>query len=231
MCGRITQKSGELPGLVTVSLIEEQFAPRWNGAPSQQFWVIRRHPDTGEYRRDRLTWGLIPYWVKEPDGGRKPINARAENVASLPSFRNAYAKGRCLVPVDNFFEWKAIKGEKAKQPYAIAMKDGSPFAIAGIWEGWKHPETGEIIRTFAVITIEANELVAEIHNRMPVIIAPENYDRWLSQIEPDPRDLLAPYPSEPIVMWPISMRVNAPRNDSEDMLERVEPFPKQDHTI
>ena len=231
MCGRITQKSGELPGLVTVSLIEEQFAPRWNGAPSQQFWVIRRHPDTGEYRRDRLTWGLIPYWVKEPDGGRKPINARAENVASLPSFRNAYAKRRCLVPVDNFFEWKAIKGEKAKQPYAIAMKDGSPFAIAGIWEGWKHPETGEIIRTFAVITIEANELVAEIHNRMPVIIAPENYDRWLSPIEPDPRDLLAPYPSEPIVIWPISMRVNAPRNDSEDILERVEPFPKQDHTI
>jgi putative SOS response-associated peptidase YedK len=231
MCGRITQKGGELPCLVTVSLIEEQFAPRWNGAPSQQFWVIRRHPETGEYRRDRLTWGLIPYWVKEPDGERKPINARAENVASLPSFRNAYAKRRCLVPVDNFFEWKAIKGEKAKQPYAIAMKDGSPFAIAGIWEGWRHPETGEIIRTFAVIIIEANELVAEIHNRMPVIIAPENYDRWLSPIEPDPRDLLAPYPSEPIVMWPISMRVNAPRNDSEDMLERVEPFPKQDHTI
>jgi putative SOS response-associated peptidase YedK len=101
--------------------------------------VIRRHPETGEYRRDRLTWGLIPYWVKEPDGGRKPINARAENVASPPSFRNAYAKRRCLVPVDNFFEWKAIKGEKAKQPYAIAMKNGSPFAIAGIWEGWKLP--------------------------------------------------------------------------------------------
>jgi putative SOS response-associated peptidase YedK len=231
MCGRITQKGGELPGLVTVSLIEEQFAPRWNGAPSQQFWVIRRHPETGEYRRDRLTWGLIPYWVKEPDGGRKPINARAENVASLPSFRNAYAKRRCLVPVDNFFEWKAIKGEKAKQPYAIAMNDGSPFAIAAIWEGWKHPETGEVIRTFAVITTEANELVAEIHNRMPVIIAPENYDRWLSPIEPDPRDLLAPYPSEPMVIWPISMRVNAPRNDSEDILERVEPFPKQDHTF
>ena len=193
--------------------------------------MIRRHPETGEYHRDRLTWGLIPYWVKEPDGGRKPINARAENVASLPSFRNAYAKRRCLVPVDNFFEWKAIKGERAKQPYAIAMKDGSPFGIAGIWEAWKHPETGEIIRTFAVITTEANELVAEIHNRMPVIIAPEKYDRWLSPIEPDPRDLLAPYPSEPIVIWPISMRVNAPRNDSEDILERVEPFPKQDHTI
>ena len=148
-----------------------------------------------------------------------------------PPSETPMPKRRCLVPVDNFFEWKAIKGEKAKQPYAIAMKDGSPFAIAGIWEGWKHPETGEVMRTFAVITTEANELVAEIHNRMPVIIAPENYDRWLSPIEPDPRDLLAPYPSEPIVIWPISMRVNAPRNDSEDILERVEPFPKQDHTI
>ncbi|SEF11606.1 Putative SOS response-associated peptidase YedK [Rhizobiales bacterium GAS191] len=154
--------------------------------------------------------------MKEPDGGRKPINARAENIASLPSFRSAYAKRRCLVPVDNL---------KAKRLYAIAMKDGSPFALAGIWESWKHPETGEVVRTFAVITTEPNELVAEIHNRMPVIIAPDNYDRWLSPIEPDPRDLLAPYASEPMAIWPISTRVKTQRNDSEDILERVEPSP------
>lgn len=182
---------------MTVSLVEEPFPARYNGAPSQDFWVIRRHPETGEYRRDRLIWGLIPYWVKEADGGRKPINARAENVASLPSFRNAYAKRRCLVPIDNFFEWKAIKGERAKQPFAIGMKDGSPFALAGIWESWKRPMSGEVMRTFAIITTEANELMAEIHNRMPVIIAPENYDRCLSPIEPDPRDLLAPTQRSP----------------------------------
>jgi len=222
MCGRITQKGGELPGLVTVTLVEEQFPPRWNGAPSQQFWVIRRHPKTGDYHRDRLTWGLIPHWCNDPDGGRKPINARAESITSLPSFRDAYAKRRCLVPIENFFEWRAIKGTKAKQPYAIAMKDGSPFALAGVWESWRRPETDEIVRTFAVITTEANELVAHIHDRMPVIISPEHYQRWLSPMEPHPRDLLAPYPSEPMIAWPISTRVNAPRNDSADILDRVE---------
>jgi putative SOS response-associated peptidase YedK len=126
------------------------------------------------------------------------------------------------VPIENFFEWRAIRGAKAKQPYAIAMKDGSPFALAGIWESWRQPETGEIVRTFAVITTSANELVSEIHDRMPVIIAPENYPRWLSPIEPDPRDLLVPYPFEPMIAWPISPRVNAPRNDSPDILARAD---------
>ncbi|MBV8769997.1 MAG: SOS response-associated peptidase family protein, partial [Hyphomicrobiales bacterium] len=107
--------------------------------------------------------------------------------------------------------------------YAVAMKDGSPFALAGIWTSYR--EDDAVVRSFAVITCPANDLVAEIHHRMPVIIAPENYDRWLSPLEPDPRDLLAPYPSEPMTIWPISTRVNAPRNDSEDILERVEPFP------
>jgi putative SOS response-associated peptidase YedK len=93
MRGRITQKGGELPGLVTVTLIEEQFPPRFNGAPSQPFWVIRRHPQTGEYHRDQLVCGLIPHWCKDPDGGRKPINAKAETITSLPSFRNACAFG------------------------------------------------------------------------------------------------------------------------------------------
>lgn len=137
------------------------------------FWVIRRHPKTGEYHRDRLVWGLIPYWCRDPDGGRKPINAKAETITSLPSFLNACAKRRCLVPIDNFFEWKAIRGERAKRPYAIGMKDGSPFALGGIWESWSHPETGEVVRTFCVITTDANRLLADIHHRMPAIIAPE----------------------------------------------------------
>ena len=113
---------------------------------------------------------------------------------NLPTFRDAYRKRRCIVPVDGFFEWKAIKGQKAKQPYAIAMKDGSPFGIAGIWENWKEPASGEWIRTFAIITTDSNELVAEIHNRMPVILAPADYARWLGG-EPDPRDLMRPFPA------------------------------------
>ena len=106
MCGRFTQTTGDLPGLETVATGEAGVAypPRFNGAPSQEFWVIRSHPESGEYRKDRLIWGLIPHWTKEPNGGRKPVNARAESIASLPSFRGAYAKRRCLIAIDNFFE-------------------------------------------------------------------------------------------------------------------------------
>ena len=114
------------------------------------------------------------------------------------------------------------KGAKTKQPYAIAMKSGEPFALAAIWENWKVLGTEEWMRTFCIITTKANELVADIHDRMPVIIAPKNYDRWLSPIEPDPRDLLVPYPSEPMTMWPISTRVNKPENDDAAILESVE---------
>ena len=118
------------------------YPPRWNGAPSQDLLVIRRNHKTGEVSLDPLRWGLIPYWCEDPKGGRKPINAKCETVRTLPSFREAYRKRRCILPVDGFFEWKAIKGQKAKQPYAIDMKDGSPFGIGGLWENWKDPGRG-----------------------------------------------------------------------------------------
>ncbi|MDX2266445.1 MAG: SOS response-associated peptidase [Hyphomicrobiales bacterium] len=221
MCGRFTQKDSRLPGLeIAVDAASGgagSAPPRYNGAPSQDFWVIRRHPETGLYHRDRLIWGLIPGWVKEADGGRKPINARSETITTLPSFRGAYAKRRCLIPIDNFFEWR--KTTPPKQPFAIAMKDRAPFALAGIWENWKHPESGEHIRTFCLLTCPANALIAAIHDRMPVIIPAQGYDRWLSLLEADPRDLLAPYPAEEMVMWPVSARVNAPRNDDPGVLD------------
>jgi putative SOS response-associated peptidase YedK len=224
MCGRVTQTSRILKGLTTVVGDERDSRvkpPRYNGAPSQDFWVLRRNPQTGEYQTDRLVWGLIPYWTKEPKGGRKPINAKAESVASLPSFRDAYRKRRGLLPIDSFFEWRAIKGVSAKQPFAIGMKSGEPFALAAIWENWKNPSTQEWVRTFAVITCPANQLVADIHDRMPVIIPAAAYDRWLSDIEPDPRDLLVPYPAEPMRMWPVSTRVNKPINDDAEILNAV----------
>ena len=139
----------------------------------------------------------------------------------LPTFRDAYRRRRCIVPVDGFFEWKAIKGQKAKQPYAIAMKDGAPFGIAGIWENWKDPTSGEWIRTFAIITTDANELVADIHDRMPVILAPVDYARWLGE-EPDPRDLMRPFPADLMHMWPISTRVNKPENDDPSIVEPIQ---------
>ena len=140
---------------------------------------------------------------------------------TLPTFRDAYARRRCIVPVDGFFEWKAIKGQKAKQPYAIAMKDGCPFGLGGLWENWKEPTSGEWTRTFAIITTDANELVAEIHDRMPLILAPTDYVRWLSD-EYDPRDLMRPFPAEPMRMWPISTRVNKPENDDPSIVEPIE---------
>ena len=139
-------------------------------------------------------------------------------MARLPTFREAYRKRRCILPVDGFFEWKAIKGRRAKQPYAVGMKDGSPFGIAGIWENWKEPKSGEWIRTFAIITTDANELVAEIHNRMPVILPASGYVRWLGE-EEDPRELMLPFPSQAMRMWPISTRVNKPENDDPSVLD------------
>ena len=150
-----------------------------------------------------------------------PINAKAETVAKLPMFRDAYARRRCIMPIDAFFEWKAILGQKAKQPFAIGMKDRSPFGLAGLWENWKDPSTGEWVRTFCVITTNANELVAEIHDRMPVILPPSDYDRWLG-LEPDPRDMLKPFPAELMTMWPVSTRVNTPRNDDEDLIRAIQ---------
>jgi putative SOS response-associated peptidase YedK len=229
MCGRITQKSNpKVLGLKIATLVEPLTEegpppPRYNGAPGQLHWVIRQHPKSGERTLDRLWWGLIPSWIKEAAPRTKPINATAERVTSAPMFRAAYAKRRCLVPVDNFFEWKPVKGKGGKQPYAIGMTSDEPFALAGIWESWHHPQSGEVWRTFCVITTAANALLSVIHDRMPVILAPQAYERWLAAVEPDPRDLLVPYPAEPMTMWPISMRVNKPDHDDASILERVEP--------
>jgi len=232
MCGRIIQSSRPLrlaivDGLDVSDSRMGNIRPRFNAAPSQELLVIRQNHKTGKRSLDLIKWGLIPHWCADPKGGRKPINAKAESVSRLPMFRDAYAQCRCIVPVDGFFEWHAIKGARAKQPYAIAMKDGSPFGLAGLWENWRNPNTGEWERTFAIITVPSNELVGQIHDRMPAILEPTSYNRWLS-VEPDPRDLLITYPSEPMTMWAISTRVNSSDDDDPSLLDRVaEPLKAQ----
>jgi len=226
MCGRVIQSSGPLhyafvEGMNVRDSRVHNYPPRWNAAPSQDLLVVRRNRRTGEVSLDPLRWGLIPHWCNDRSGGRKPINAKCETVRTLPTFRDAYRLRRCIVPVDGFFEWKAIKGQKAKQPYAIAMRDGKPFGIGGIWENWKDPASGEWIRTFAVITTDANALVVDIHDRMPLILAPGDCERWLGE-EPDPADLMHPFPADLIRMLPISTRVNKPENDDPSILEPVE---------
>ena len=180
--------------------------------------VIRENHKTGERSLNLLRWGLIPHCCKDPTGGRKPINAKSETAARWSTFREAYQKRRCIFPVDGFYEWRAAK--QGKQPYAIAMKDRSPFGIAALWENWRDPATREWVRTFVVLTTPSNDLVNRIHDRMPAILNPAGYERWLG-LEPDPRDLLVPFPSEPMTIWPISRRVNSPDNDDERLLEEI----------
>lgn len=223
MCGRVTQKSGPLR-LAIADLVEiadallDERRPRFNGAPGQDLLLIRENHETGTRSMDRLRWGLIPSWCRDDKGGRRPINAKAETVHALPTFRDAYRRRRAILPVDNIFEWHA--GPRGKQPYAIGMADGSPFGIAAIWENWKDANTGTWQRTFAVITVPANELVRQVHDRMPAILAPETYARWLSR-EPDPRDLMISYPAEEMRIWPISTRVNSVANDDPEILQEV----------
>ncbi len=224
MCGRVIQSSGPIryaivEGIDVPDNRLHNYPPRWNAAPSQELLVIRRNHKTGEVSLDPLRWGLIPNWCEDPKGGRQPINAKCETVNRLPMFREAYRQRRCILPVDGFYEWKVIKG-RSKQPYAIAMKDGQPFGIGALWENWKDPASGEWIRTFAVITTAANELIAQIHDRMPLILVPRDFTRWLGD-EPDPRDLLRPFAAAPMRVWPISTRVNKPENDDQSIVEPI----------
>jgi putative SOS response-associated peptidase YedK len=223
LCGRVIQASPPLRLAIT-DLVEISHAdagavtPRFNGAPGQQFLIIRENHETGKRSLDLIKWGLIPHWCKDAKGGRKPINAKAETVHQLPSFRDAFRRRRAILPIDGFFEWRAIGS--GKQPYAIAMANGSPFGLAAIWENWKDPTTGEWVRTFAVITVPANELVSQIHDRMPAILRPEDYSRWLGS-DADVRDLIISYPAALMRIWPISSRVNSPKHDDPSVLDEL----------
>jgi len=196
--------------------------PRWNGAPRQDYPLIVQEPDVRGPIFMRARWGFIPRRTADPKGGSQPINARSEQVATNGLFKFAYQYRRALMPIDGFFEWKALQGGKIKQPYAIAMKDGAPFALAAIWDRWRDPSLGdEERRTFAVVTCPANELVAAIHDRMPVILHPKDYERWLSA-EEDPRALLQPFPAELMTLWAVDPKVGKPDNNTPDVIEPVE---------
>ncbi|WP_331374772.1 SOS response-associated peptidase [Sinorhizobium chiapasense] len=234
MCGRVYIKS-TLEGLFRAFSFAQREAgaealanqfPRYNGAPTLFYPIIIRDvvrdPDVFGPTFVSARWGLVPGWMKQQRPGRPPINARREGISTNGMFKWAYANRRCLIPIDGFFEWKDIYSTgKNKQPYAIAMRSGEPFALAGIWETWRDPETDEDIRTFCVITCPPNDMMATIHDRMPVILHPEDYARWLSP-EPDPYDLMTPFPAELMTMWPIDRKVGSPKNDSADILDPVD---------
>lgn len=192
-------------------------APRFNIAPSQVVPIVRQLPD-GQRGFLLAKWGLVPSWVKEPGQLSHPINAKAETAAIKPMFRHAFRKSRVLVPADAFYEWKLVAGKK--QPHLIRMRDESPFGMAGLLEHWQGPE-GELA-SFAILTTEANPLMAEIHNRMPAIIRPQDYEHWLDPEQANVERLqamLGPYPERLMEAYPVSPRVNRAVDDDPSLIE------------
>jgi putative SOS response-associated peptidase YedK len=177
-------------------------------APTQDAMVVRHHPQTGERHLDLLKWGLLPYFTKDPTPARRPINARAETVRTYGMFKSAFAKRRCLVPADAFYEWKPVEG--GKQPYAIARQDGQAMAFAGLWERFRWPDDA-VERTFTIITTNANTVVGELHDRMPVVLELQDWPTWLGEVDDDPGALLKPAGDDILKAWPVSKQVNSPK--------------------
>lgn len=190
--------------------------PRYNVAPSQVAPVVRLNPTSREREMVMLRWGLVPYWSDSPKPSYSTINAKAETVDRAPAYRAAFEHRRCLVVADAFYEWHG-KGKSPKQPYRIAMKDDSPFALAGLWEHW-HGD-GETVDSFTIITGRPNCLVKPIHGRMPVILPSDSWEDWLTG--EGGRQLLEPYPAEEMMAMPISPRINSPVHDDPACVEPI----------
>ncbi len=210
MCGRFTQAQiAELDREVFKLLEVPHLEPRYNVAPTQDVAVVRELE--GARSLSLIRWGLIPHWAKDPTIGNRMINARAETVPEKPAFRDAFRLRRCLVPADGFYEW--ARTPRGKQPHYLRMTDGRPFAMAGLWDRWHAPDGP--IESCTIITTGPNDLVRPLHDRMPVILAPEDYEQWL-----DPEGntaelaaLLRPYPAGAMRAYPVSRFVNDPKHE------------------
>lgn len=222
MCGRLTQSltAEALAALFEAIAVVDYDGGRFNVAPTQPLLVVVA--DAGQRVIDTYRWGLIPSWAKDMEIGQKMINARAETVREKPSFRAPFKRQRCIVPADAFYEWQ--RAETTKVPHAIRRTDGKPLAFAGLWSSWYNRQTDVTIRSAAIITTEANELMQSIHDRMPVILTEETWEHWLDP-EFDDGDalqgLLQPCPSEWLEAYPVSRAVNSVRNDGPELLAPV----------
>lgn len=219
MCGRYTLKvdKKQLAETFTDFEFPAEMPQRYNIAPTQPVAVVANN---GENKVDFFVWGLIPSWAKDPAIGSRMINARSETLAEKPSFKAAYKRRRCLVLADGFYEWKKEPGSKTKTPMYLQLESQQPFAFAGLWESW-HNGDGSHILSCTIITTGPNQLVAPIHNRMPVILPPAAYADWLDPAERDPaglQSLLQPYPAEAMTAHPVSRAVNNPRNDTPECI-------------
>ncbi len=214
MCGRFAFYSpSEAAAALFGATGSVDFPPRYNIAPTQSVAAVRHGADN-ERELVALRWGLIPFWAKDPSIGNRMINARAETVAEKPSYRNAYKHRRCVVLADGFYEWRKEGG--GKTPYFISLASGKPFGLAGLWENWTDRETGESVQTTTLITTDANDFMAPLHHRMPVILEPGTAGDWLAGSTELLDDVAAITPA--LQAWPVDRRVNNARNEGEDLV-------------
>ena len=216
MCGRYTLATpvGRLAEEFAFDSSSKDFRTSYNVAPTQQVPAVLA--EGGARRLEMLRWGLVPSWADDPGIGARMINARSETAPEKPSFRSAFRRRRCLIPADGFYEWKRENG--GKQPYYFHMREGRPFAFAGLWENWN--KDGEI-RSCTILTTTANDVVEEVHERMPVILPRDHYDAWLDP-EAEGEEvagLLVPYPGDDLEAYPVSRFVNSPGNDDPRCIE------------
>ncbi len=225
MCGRFvsTDPPDELATYFSARLaIEAPLEPSYNVAPTDDVYVVVSDGSTRVL--DAFHWGLVPSWAKDPSVGSRMINARAETLADKATYRRAFAKRRCLIPASGFYEWKKQPGRKTKQPVYMERTDGEPFAFAALWEYWKGD--GDGLRSTTIITCPPNDVLAPIHDRMPVILSPSAWDQWLN---PEVDDLalltklLVPAPPALLTARPVSTQVNNVRNDGPELLDKFDP--------
>lgn len=217
MCGRFTLTTTPADLLKLFGAAPEfEVAPRYNIAPSQNILGFFRNSDSSQPEYAWFRWGLIPSWAKDEKIGYRMINARSETVAEKPAFRAAFAKRRCLIPFSGFYEWQV--GADGKIPHCIRRKDRHVFAVAGLWEKWEKEKT---CISSTLLTTQANALVARVHDRMPVVIAPQHFSTWLNPKTPlsTLQTLLLPAPAEDFEAFAVSRRVNTPRFDDPQCLE------------
>ena len=225
MCGRYTSTTqpADLEAYFHAdeTVIDEPLGERYNVAPTDPVYGVAASKDGSSRRLGTFRWGLVPFWAKDIKVGFANINAKAAGIETKPAIREAFQRRRCLVPVDNFYEW--AKTATGKQPYAIALADRGLMALAGLWENWRSP-AGEWVRSFAIITTIPNKLCAELHDRMPVVLKPDGWPVWLGEEPADARQfkaLLAPYPAEEMSCWPVSARVGNVKNNDPSLIEPI----------
>ena len=222
MCGRFTQQrpASELAEIFAAEPLADELGARFNVAPTDPAFVVVQREERRAITAFR--WGLIPHWASDRKAGSRMFNARAETLAASPAFRDAFRRKRCLVPVDSFYEWKREAG--GRQPYRVARADGQPLVLAGLWAGWRDRDADAVVRTFTIVTTTPNDRLADLHDRMPVVLADDAWDRWLDPSPTDPGELhglFLPNDDIELEIHAVGRGVNDVRQDGPSLIEPI----------